>query len=211
MMKKIITFMTVLSLLVIQSCRSSEDEKMDNYREELQKKSEVVRKEGFRNLTTENKVRIWQSKLTQILKQDVNNDQKELILVLRTEIGKATSPDYDGIKLIETGIKLAEITPENEFINMVSSLEDYKRNDKEYASKINNDFIVRDLQIFLVKVKKRNRLVVEESHINNTLNKKPSCNCSWTCGMYSGHTDNCTPTDGGCRFFGYGDCTGVII
>jgi len=97
---EIITFITLFSLLAIQSCRSSSDEKMDNYREELQLKTEPAQKEAFRNLSTENKVRIWQSKLNQILKQDISDNQRGLIIILKNEIGNATSPNYDGVKLM---------------------------------------------------------------------------------------------------------------
>ncbi|AZI54527.1 hypothetical protein EIB75_04365 [Epilithonimonas vandammei] len=131
-MKRIITFITLFSLLVIQSCRSSEDEKMDNYREELQLKSEPSQKEAFKNLTSENKVKIWGSKLSQVLTQDLSQEQRSLVEALRGEIKNMKSPSYDGIKLIELGIELAKITPENEFINMVSELEDYKRDEKLY-------------------------------------------------------------------------------
>ncbi|MFC0343990.1 bacteriocin fulvocin C-related protein [Epilithonimonas hispanica] len=208
-MKRIITFITLFSLLVIQSCRSSEDEKMDNYREELQLKSEPSQKEAFKNLTSENKVKIWGSKLSQVLTQDLSQEQRSLVEALRGEIKNMKSPSYDGIKLIELGIELAKITPENEFINMVSELEDYKRDEKLYLLKSNNNPIVLNLQNFLITVKQRNKLIVEENQ-GNVLNKKRPCDCSWTCGMYSGSSDDCAATESGCGIFWSQPCTGTI-
>ena len=94
---------------------------------------------------------------------------------------------------------------------MFTILGDYRRNDNEYLQ-MDNNFIVKDLESFLAKVKTRNRLVMTNSSSTNySTNKsvKPDCNCSWSCGFYF-HTNDCNTTDGGCGFFGYGDCTGHV-
>ncbi|PZU86961.1 MAG: hypothetical protein DI529_07990 [Chryseobacterium sp.] len=209
MMKKIITFITLLCLLAVQSCR--QDEKMNELREDLQGKTELSQKETFRNLTTDSKVKIWESKLNQVLIQDLTKEQRVLVEALKGEIKNMNSPTYNGVKLIELGIALAKITPENDYIKMVSSLENYTTTKNVKIGKINNVFVVKDLENFLIRVKKRNKLIIEESQSSGGItNKKPVCNCSWTCGMYGGVDDNCTASNGGCGFLWLQDCTGHI-
>lgn len=108
-MKKILTF-TFLILLFAQSCRTSEDEKIDTYRNVVQRKSEIEQRTLFKGLTTENKLKVWQSKLDQILTQKLTKQQRIYVLIFKEEMSKTVSVNYDGIKLIETGIAMAKIT-----------------------------------------------------------------------------------------------------
>ena len=208
MMKKIISFITLFSLLVIQSCRSSADEKMDEYRNDLDLKSELVKKETFKGLSTSEKIDLWKSKLNQILSQDLTNEQKNLVEQIKNEIPNLNSQEYNGVKLIELSIQMAKITPQDEFIRMFSFLGDYKRSSTEYSKVIENDLIVNDLETFLNTVKTRNSAFYENETINKSA--KPECNCKWTCGMYGGVDDNCTGSSSGCGFLWLQSCTGHI-
>ena len=210
-MKKIITFITAFILLSITSCRQEEN-KMDDFREELQGKSEITQKNSFGNLTTDKKVEIWESKLSQVLTQNLTEEQRTLVKALKEEVRNMNSPNYDGIRLIELGIALAKVTPENDYISMVSTLENFSKTKNDIVSSTSrNNFVVQDLENFLIKVKTRNKLIIEESQTSgNIFNKKPTCNCSWTCGMYGGTNDNCNESTSGCGFLWTQPCKGYV-
>ena len=125
-MKKFFAILSVLTLLLVFSCRGN-DQIADEYRSNLDLKSELQQKELFKDLTTENKIRVWQSKINQIQTQNLSTEQKELIRSINNEIVKVAEENYDGIKLFEYAISLAKITPEDEFVRMFSVIGDYKK------------------------------------------------------------------------------------
>ena len=127
-MKKFFAILSVLTLLLVFSCRGN-DQIADEYRSNLDLKSELQQKELFKALTTENKIRVWQSKINQIQTQNLSTEQKELIRSINNKIVKVAEKNYDGIKLFEYAISLAKITPEDEFVRMFSVIGDYKKNE----------------------------------------------------------------------------------
>ena len=78
-MKKLIFILSAFLILVsITSCRQN-DQIADEYRNNLNLKSELEQKETFKNLDTDSKIRIWKSKLEQIKTKDISSEQKNLI------------------------------------------------------------------------------------------------------------------------------------
>lgn len=196
----------LFSSLFTLSCRqeTNVDNEMNKFRSQLILKTEVQQKEIFKSMSTSEKVRLWQSKLSQILKQDLTDKQRDLTKQIIDEIPNLNNENYDGENLITLAIEMAKITPEDEYIRMFSMFEDYKRNQSEYK-KFNNEMIVNDLIAFKNSLKVKNENTI--NNFNNT-NKK-ACNCRWTCGFYN-YTDNCTETENGCGFLGLQPCTGMV-
>ena len=153
-MKKLIFILSAFLILVsITSCRQN-DQIADEYRNNLNLKSELEQKETFKNLDTDSKIRIWKSKLEQIKTKDISSEQKNLINNISNEVSKMTNADYDGIKLFEYAIEMAKITPEDEFIRMFSVIGDYNRNNNLYnESKLTEGKLVKDLENYLTNLK----------------------------------------------------------
>ena len=211
-MKKLFFIFCAIFLSLINSCREN-DQVADEYRSNLDLKSELKQKEMFKELTTVNKIRVWQSKMKQIQNENISTEQKALISKINSEIAKVAEKNYDGIKLFEYAVSLSKITPDDEFIRMFSVLGDYKRNNNSYNKFINNNrgFVTQDLEDYLAKIKSNK--IAFYSQIQNTgvVSKKPTCNCKWTCGLYPSLPNSpCEGSNGGCGFLWIEDCTGHI-
>ena len=214
-MKKLIFILSAFLILVsITSCRQN-DQIADEYRNNLNLKSELEQKETFKNLDTDSKIRIWKSKLEQIKTKDISSEQKNLINNISNEVSKMTNADYDGIKLFEYAIEMAKITPEDEFIRMFSVIGDYNRNNNLYnnsTSKLTEGKLVKDLENYLTNLK-TSKIKFFNASKNNSSQRiaAKDCNCRWTCLFYSSVTnDNCNKTNSGCGFLWTQECTAVV-
>lgn len=203
-MKKFFAILSVLTLLLVFSCRGN-DQIADEYRSNLDLKSELQQKELFKDLTTENKIRVWQSKINQIQTQNLSTEQKELIRSINNEIVKVAEENYDGIKLFEYAISLAKITPEDEFVRMFSVIGDYKKNENLYNNHFSNEKLVLNLQQNLNDLKNKKYEFYASGTVTNK-NQQPTCNCSWTCGFYGGGTNDCNTSISGCGFLWISEC-----
>lgn len=210
-MKKILFALLTLTTLFLNSCKETSEipSQEENQNIKAQKNNITARTAGmqkseFNELSTNDKIKIWDDKLKQVLTQNLTEEQRILVNGIKSELSNVTSKEYDGIKLAELGLEMAKITPEDEYVRMFEVLDDYQRNNSLYTNDIKNSNIVSDMNIFLQQVKSNKSLYQHE-----TLSKG-SCNCKWTCGFYAGHTDNCELTDSGCGFLWMGSCTGTI-
>jgi hypothetical protein len=213
-MKKIFfAFLTLtLTTLSLNSCKETseiplqeENQAIKTQKNDITARTVTMQKSDFNDLSTNDKIKIWSEKLDQVLTQNLTDEQRTLVQGIKIELPNVASDDYDGIRLAELGLEMAKITPEDEYIRMFEMLDDYHRDNSLYTNNIDNANIVDDMNIFLQEVKDNKDLYQHE-----TLSKG-SCNCKWTCGFYSGHTDNCIKTDSGCGFLWMSSCNGAII
>ena len=153
---------------------------------------------------------MWNSKLSQILNEDLTSQQKDIVQKIKNETPNLDNVNYDGVRLIELSIEMAKITPQDEFIRMFSFLGDYKRDSQAYKKSIQNDLIVNDLKTFLNTINSQNYKFYQSNENGGNKNVKPECNCKWTCGMYGGTDDNCTGSSSGCGFLWLQSCNGHI-
>lgn len=122
--KKIISILAILLALVsIVSCRRQSELASDEYRNLLSLKTELRQKEIFKNLSTDSKLELWKSKLEQVAREDISDEQKKLITKISDELSTIKDDNFDGQKLFEYAIRMAQITPEDEFIRMFFKLE----------------------------------------------------------------------------------------
>lgn len=216
-MKKLNLILIMLFALLATRCGREVklDDGMSNFRKNLVSKNQTQQKIIFNNLTTSTKIKFWENKVAQVLNQNLTKKQRILTKSILLEIPLSQSKTYDGIKIMELAIEMAKITPQDEFIKMFVLYEDYIRNEKSYNN-INNQLIINDLVFDLSQIKsKKKKLFEQKANItepNNNGNTQgsiqPDCNCSWTCGFYGTHHDNCTGTSSGCGFLGWGGCGG---
>lgn len=212
-MKKIfLVFLTLtLTTLSLNSCKETseiplqeENQAVKTKKNDITARAVNMQKSDFNELSTTDKIKIWSDKIDQILTQNLTEQQRTLVMGIKSELPNVGSKDNDGIKLAELGLEMAKITPGDEFIRMFEVLDDYQRNNSLYTETIDNNYIVSDMNIFLQQVKNNKTLYQHE------ILSKGSCNCKWTCGMYSSHHDTCVVTDSGCGFLWMGSCTGAI-
>lgn len=208
-MKKSIFIFSFLSIMFSAiTCRQN-DQTADEYRNNLDLKSELQQKEVFKNLDTNSKIRLWKSKLEQIKNENISSEQKSIINNISIEVSKINNDNYDGQKLFEYAIQMAKITPEDEFIRMFSLIGDYKKNSSLYKSSFTNSNIVSDLENYLIKIQKNKRNFYANNFSTKSL--RPTCNCRWTCVFYTNVTnDNCNSSVSGCGFLWIQECTGVV-
>lgn len=208
----------LLALFLIVSCRESELI-TDEYRNDLSLKSELKQKEIYRSLDADSKLKLWKNKFEQIKRQDVSSRQRELIDSISEELSKIEEENFDGQKLFEYAIKMAQITPEDEFIRMFSRFEDYKRNNssyEEFAVKVKEksykSYIEVDLINYLSKIKEGKVRVGFNEGSNVSISDRiiPICNCRWTCLFYGVTNNKCRPSNRGCGFLLIQDCGGYI-
>ncbi|MGP1501987.1 MAG: bacteriocin fulvocin C-related protein [Bergeyella cardium] len=176
-------------------------------------------KEIFKNLSTDSKLELWKSKLEQVAREDISDEQKKLITKISDELSTIKDDNFDGQKLFEYAIRMAQITPEDEFIRMFSQIGDYKRNEDSYKGFVastkktsSKSHIEADLVDYLSKMKegKAKAELYKDSNISINARKRP-CNCKWTCGFYESiKSDNCIPSTGGCGFLWIQECTGYV-
>lgn len=213
MKKLFLAFLTLtLTTLSLNSCKETseipnqeENQIIKSMKNNIAYKTSSIQKSDFNDLSTSDKIKIWNDKMDQILTQNLTDTQRSLVEGIKSELPNVGSDTYDGIKLAELGLEMARITPENEYIRMFEVLEDYNRDASLYTDNIKNDNIVSDMESFVQEVK-TNKTLYRYQKLSTS-----SCNCKWTCGFYSGHTDNCTSTDSGCGFLWMGSCNGAII
>ena len=222
MKKKHYFLLYLLMTLLFTSCNNSSDrldEQMTNFREDLVSKGTTDQKKIFNGLTTETKIRFWENKVSQVLSQDLSKEQRFLTEQILKEIPKSQMSNYDGINLMNLAIKMAKITPQSEFISMFVSYGDYSRDFDAYKNNINNELIIKDLEFYLNEIKINKKRFFEEGGIlheganSNTQTDAlgrplPDCNCSWTCGFFGTHHNNCKATETGCGFLGQFSCDG---
>ena len=147
---------------------------------------------SFNALTTEQKSALWVEKMEQLITQNLPSENSKLIKQMRDS---HLRKDLSGFKT--SALNLAEITPEEDFIEMFVSLSDYNFNGKFTGKTSVSETIISEI----------NAIGLSQEIVTG---KKRECNCRWTCSMYASYSSNCEHTIDGCGFFGSSPCDGHI-
>lgn len=187
------TLVCALFLIALSCKQNSSEEIVSSKRLELTKgKSIEVIKANYMSLSTQTKKGLWIEKVQQLLTQTLPSPQFTLIKELETELLR-NDCDFtsfaNNVKIQDIGIRLASITPREDFLKMFVSLDDYY---------YKNGFIGKEICDECIK-----DMESESRNIEKTLQTRSAdCNCKWTCGWGpGGSTKNCTVTQTGCGFF----------
>lgn len=198
--------MTTL-LLFNWSCNSDDNSNFtqsnENLRLNLLKSGNINQiKSNFKLLNSQQKASVWLSKFDQIIAQDIPIENKNLVIKLKSLLSQSYFKD-NSVEVKNTAIKLAQITPTQDFILMFETIENYKYNGKFYGNSISQN-LIKDLQSL-------GNNDYESLGNNNTANptqRTPDCNCKWMCEyLGSTPTTNCTRTSYGCGFLWLQECT----
>lgn len=155
----------------------------------LQAKSYSKIKSDFNTLSKKEKTALWNEKLEQLLSLDLPLEHQKLIEDLKIQINKDL---MDLQEISNISIKLATLTPEEDFNKMFTSLDNYK-----YNGKFEGKFKV-------------STQVVESFKVKNTETSKVPCNCEWTCSWYGSSSSNCSGTSSGCGFMWFFECEHAV-
>lgn len=166
-------------------------------------------KNEFGKLSSADKMAIWLDKLNSLSNQDLPTEHKSLIISLTTELQK----EQRDVATVSTyAIKLAKITPEEDFNKMFAEIEDYKYSGRFIGTTPVNESILKDLG----DLSNYGGLVYSGS--SDVIDPKlPDCNCRWTCEGCSGGGQGdigtkCNKTFNGCGFLWltYCNCYSII-
>lgn len=126
------------------------------------------------------------------------NQQKVLIHSLLRELDNAiTIEDLLNTRVQELAIKLASITPREDFLNMFTNLRDFEVSRNGF----NNDICFECIESIQLEWNNSNELF----DFNQRIAEKKNCNCKWTCGWNPMGYDmevitDCNPTSRNCGF-----------
>lgn len=215
-MKKVFLFIVLIvsmSITILTFSCSEDNTTKQNVETNLRSnflgaKSYQDLKTSFDKLDTNKKIDLWNSKLNQLLSQKLPAEHINLIEQLQLEFKKSNRNESN--KLKELFIKLAQITPEKDFIVMFMDLKDYKfrgdfdknnlKNKNELLSYLDNcdysysSVLARDLDDSI---------------------GPPDCNCNYSCTAQTinpavCYSSSCKPTIDGCGPFGMSSCDGRV-
>lgn len=166
----------------------------------LKGKDFATTKTDFNNLAENEKVALWIEKLDQVLTQNISSQHKELIEQLQTELRQNTI-NIENVSTIS--IRLAEITPQDDFYKMFATLDNYKyQGHFTGTAKVNED-LQKSLKQFKFNYNKN----IIPTDINGKTTGGRPCNCNWTCSLYAGGgSSNCSVTTSGCGFLWAFEC-----
>ena len=193
--------MVIGTLFFVASCKdstadvtlSNTDAVVSSKRLEFTKgKNMDVIKDDYRRLSEDKKKELWVDKLHQIQSQPLSPEQLTLVQELETEVTRNGSEFLmENEKIRAIGLRLAAITPRENFVQMFSSLEDYKYSGGSKTGVCNE--CIADMQT---------------ENVRNPLGTRSKpCNCNWTCDSVPGSsTSNCEPTGSGCGFLWLSSC-----
>jgi hypothetical protein len=186
----------VCCIALIYACQDKViDSTVPNSRIEfLQVKDPDALKSSYRSLSNGTQKELWIDKLHQIQSQNLSTEQLSLIKALEVELLSGGKFSSENEKIKEIGVKLAYITPKDDFLNMFVKLENYQNFNN--ASKEICDECIADLQAQSVK------------QTQGLETRAAACNCKWTCSDYPKVTTNCQLTTSGCGFLWLSTCTG---
>lgn len=168
----------------------------------------------YSKLSVEEKSALWIEKMDQLQSLDLPLEHKSLIGKVKEQILRGNLSENPS-DLIEAAIKLALITPEDDFIKMFSSLYDYNYNAKFAGVEKVSDNILNDI-----------KRLGAFSNNNDGGGASKDCNCRWTCSWYnrdgsvkgSGSSEkssqaiatSCHITSSGCGFLWASECDGYV-
>lgn len=161
-------------------------------------------KSSFDRLNTNEKTDLWNSKLNQLLSQKLPDEHIDLIEQLQIEFKKSNNSKAN--KLKELFIKLAEITPEKDFVLMFMDLKDY-----EFKGYFDKDNLINKKELIVY-------LENSDYQYSNRLPNPstiPECNCNYSCSAQTINphvcsSSGCAATTDGCGPFGMSGCDGLV-
>lgn len=161
-------------------------------------------KSSFDRLNTNEKTDLWNSKLNQLLSQKLPDEHIDLIEQLQIEFKKSNNNKAN--KLKELFIKLAEITPEKDFVLMFMDLKDY-----EFKGYFDKDSLTNKKELIVY-------LENSDYQYSNRLPNPstiPDCNCNYSCTAQTINphvcsSSSCAATTDGCGPFGMSSCDGIV-
>lgn len=175
---------------------SNNDSKLRN--QFMKGKSIEEVKSDYNLLKAKEKVALWNEKLNQILKTELEQDVKVLIENLKFELNQE---HVDLKKIRNIGSQLANNLSNEQFDDMFLKLDDYKvkNNAKNPVSE--------EIKLQL----KNNKMLINDGMQNNlNLTSRKfaiDCSCNWTCSSFcSNTTSNCNVTSSGCGFLWAFEC-----
>jgi hypothetical protein len=194
------SFLCALFLIVLSCKRDVSQDITSSKRSEFTKGKNVeVIKADYTILPVQSKKTLWIEKIQQIITQKLPSQQLAIIKELETELlrGDCDFTSFSrNTKIQEIGIRLASITPKEDFINMFVSLNDYQ---------YKNAFVGKDICVDCIKDMESDSKNL--GNTNGTLQVRlADCNCNWTCGQGDQTTSDCKPTSIGCGFLWLGSC-----
>ena len=193
-MKKVLLF-AFMALLFLVSC--GEKGIQPNRSDFMQGDFSKI-KDKYSVLSIEHKKILWIDKIDQLADLKISSEHNQLLEDLKQEILNSNEFNLQNADIKNIAIKLAEITPMNDYIEMFSTLKDYKFSGKFLDNHL-CDICISDLQN-----------ESNQSNQNVLKDALPRCNCRWTCGdrYAAGTTSNCTQPASGCGFLWLSRCTG---
>lgn len=157
-------------------------------------------KSDFNVLDEDKKIALWDEKLSQVLSQNLSAHIKEQIKKLKIEINKEV---IDPKSISDISLSLATNIPEEDFLSMFTTLEDYNFRDTFTGRTKVSSEILNDLRSLNYNYESNS---VKSNPLSRGVGLK-DCNCNWTCGLYAGgSTSKCKTTTSGCGFLWAFDC-----
>ncbi len=156
-------------------------------------------KTDYNVLDKKEKVKLWNEKLEQLLKQDLPVENKNLIKQLKFELNKEV---FASKAISEIALNLAIITPEDDFFRMFSDLNDYNYSGKFKGLDKVSDDVLMDLKSINPDFQAKTKPSSKTASI--------PCNCDWTCSWYGSTRVKCTTTRSGCGFLWAFECEQAV-
>ncbi len=147
----------------------------------------------FNKLSAADKNLLWIDKLNQLLSQNLPTEHTSLITELKQLLLNNSTRSNQGQIFIQKSVRLAQITPSEDLINMFESLLDYRYQGRFVGATATPEALIKD---------------IENLSVGGTNNSSQSraCSCRW-CLFTAGATTNCKATIDGCGWFGLQSCT----
>lgn len=145
---------------------------------------------SFGALSVEQKSALWAEKIDQLLTQKFPDEHMKYLNMIKLSFSNKNLKDLSSATLL-----LAQITPQEDFVNMVESLKDYTFKGS-----------------FVDKNKVSENILTDINNISNyggsgsTTDRKKLCNARYLCLMTGHGSSNCQETVDGCGPFGMSTC-----
>ncbi len=147
----------------------------------------------FNKLDDTEKTALWVEKMDQLLNVDLPKENKVVISEIRDMLLKnGFTSKVEGF--VDIAIKLAKLTPLEDFVKMIESLDDYKYENKFIGSTDVPENIINDI------------MNINNTQINISVARVP-CSCRWCIGFGDHTYTDCTHSEYGCGFLWFQSCT----
>lgn len=145
---------------------------------------------SFGLLTVEQKTALWAEKIDQLLTQKFPDEHIKYLNMIKLSFSNKNLKDLSHATLL-----LAQITPQEDFVNMVESLKDYNFKDSFVDKNKVSENILTDINN-----------ISNYGDSNSNTDKRRKCNARYLCLMTGHGSSNCQETVDGCGPFGMSTC-----